>query len=66
MSKTNYSQITSMFNLIELDIRHLKELIEIEEPVLAMEKTKSLERNLALLKETALVHEKIVNDILDL
>lgn len=63
MSKTNYSQITSMFNLIELDIRHLKELIEIEEPVLAMEKMKSLERNLALLKETALVHEEIIIEL---
>ena len=63
MSKTNYSQITSMFNLIELDIRHLKELIEIEEPVLAMEKMKSLERNLTLLKETALVHEEILIEL---
>ena len=63
MSKTSYSQIESMFNLIEMDIQHLKELIDIEEPVLAMEKMSSLERDLALLKETALVHEQILNEL---
>lgn len=59
-----YSQITRLFNLIKLDIKHLKELIEIEEPVLAMEKIESLERDLNMLKETALVHEQIVDEII--
>lgn len=64
MSETNYSQITGLFNLIKLDIKHLKELIEIEEPVLAMEKIESLERDLNMLKEIALVHEQIIDEII--